>query len=182
MSQLTDLADVIGIDARTLRRAANQGTLRAERLSPRKLRLAPGEESYVRRYWKLLFDLRAALRTEPNVSFAMLFGSVARGDDEPESDVDVLVVLRDNSLGRLVDLEGRLKTAMGREIQVVDMEVAERNDLLLSMAVEDGRVLIDRQELWPSLWSEADDLRKRGDRALAESRREALEAMDAFLS
>jgi predicted nucleotidyltransferase len=182
MSQLTDLAEVVGVDARTLRRAANLGTLRAERLSPRKLRLAPGEEGYLRRYWKLLFDLRAALRTEPNVSFALLFGSVARGDDEPESDVDVLVVLRDNSLGRFVDLETRLRRTLGREIHVVDMEVAERNELLLSMAVEDGRVLVDREELWPSLWSEADELRERGERSLAESRRDALDVMTTFLS
>jgi uncharacterized protein len=182
MRQLTELADEFGIDERTLRRAANQGTLRAERPSPRKLRLAPGEESYLRRHWKLLFDLRAALRTEPNVSFALLFGSMARGDDEAGSDVDVLVVLRDNSLGKLVGLESRLQEAAGREIQVVDMEAAERNEVLLSMAVEDGRVLVDRQELWSSLWSEVDDLRERADRSLARKRRDARRAMDAFLA
>ena len=54
MSSLTDLATEIGVDERTLRRAAAQGTLRAERLSPRKLLLAPGEERYLRRHWRLL--------------------------------------------------------------------------------------------------------------------------------
>jgi predicted nucleotidyltransferase len=182
MSQLTDLAEVVGVDARTLRRAANQGMLRAERLSPRKLRLVPGEEGYLRRHWKLLFDLRAALRTEPNVSFALLFGSVARGDDEPESDVDILVVLRDNSLARLVDLEGRLKGALGREVHVVDMETATKNQVLLALAVGDGRVLVDREERWPSLRSELDLLQKRADRALDRGRRRALSAVDAFLA
>ncbi len=37
------------------------------------------EREYVRRSWRLLSTLRAALRTEQNVRFALLFGSVARG-------------------------------------------------------------------------------------------------------
>lgn len=31
----------------------------------------------------------SALRTEPTVAFAMLFGSVARGDDDTDSDVAI---------------------------------------------------------------------------------------------
>jgi predicted nucleotidyltransferase len=182
MSQLTDLADEIGIDERTLRRAASQGTLRAERVSPRKILLAPGEAGYLRRHWRLLFRLRSALRTEPNVAFAMLFGSVARGDDGADSDVDLLVVLREHSPGRLIELQDRLEQASGRKIHLVDMEAASRNEVLLSMAVEDGRVLVDREELWPPLRSELDGLRRRADRSLDRDRRRALSAVDAFLS
>lgn len=182
MSQLTDLAGEIGVDARTLRRAAAQGTLRAERLSPRKLLLAPGEAGYVRRNWRLLFRLRSALRTEPNVAFAMLFGSVARGDDGAESDVDLLVELREHSPGRLLELQDRLERAIGREIHLLDMEAAVKNEVLLSMAVEDGRVLVDREGRWTPLHSELDGLRRRADRAFARDRRRALSAIDAFLS
>jgi predicted nucleotidyltransferase len=182
MSQLTDLAEEFGVDERTLRRAAAQGTLRAERLSPRKLLLAPGEARYLRRHWELLAGLRSALRTEPNVAFATLFGSVARGDDGADSDVDLLVELREHSTDRLLDLQDRLEGASGREIHLVDMETASRNDLLLSMAVEDGRVLVDREGRWGSLRSELDALRRRADRALERDRRHALSAVDSFLS
>jgi predicted nucleotidyltransferase len=182
MSELAELAANIGVDERTLRRAAGQGTLRAERLSPRRLRLAPGEAAYLRRHWSLLATLRSALRTEPNVAFAMLFGSVARGDDSAESDVDLLVVLRQGSLGRKLELQDRLERAAGRKVHVVDMEAASRNDVLLSMAVEEGRVLVDREELWATLCSELDSLRRRARRGLERDRRQALGAIDAFLA
>jgi predicted nucleotidyltransferase len=182
MRQLTDLADDIGVDERTLRRAANQGTLRAERLSPRKLRLAPGEVGYLKRHWPLLAALRSALRTEPNVEFALLFGSVARGDDHAGSDFDLLVVLREGSLGRKVELQDRLERASARKVHLLDLEAASKNELLLSMAIEEGRVLVDRAEFWPSLRSELDSLDGRARRGLERDRRQALGAIDAFLA
>jgi predicted nucleotidyltransferase len=182
MSQLTDLAEEFGVDERTLRRAAAQGTLRAERLSPRRLMLAPGEAGYLRRHWPLLGGLRAALRTEPNVAFAMLFGSVARGDDGAESDVDLIVELREPSPGKLPELQNRLEQASGREVHLLDMEAASKNEILWSMAVEDGRVLVDRERRWASLRSELDGLRRRADRSLDRDRRRALSAVDTFLS
>jgi predicted nucleotidyltransferase len=182
MSQLTDLAEEIGVDARTLRRAAAQGTLRAERVSPRKLLLAPGEPGYLRRRWRLLFGLRSALRTEPNVAFAMLFGSVARGDDGADSDVDLIVELREPSPDRLLGLQERLEEATGRDVHLLDMEAAARNEVLLSMAVEEGRVLVDREERWGPLRADLDDLRSRADRSLDRDRRHALSAVDTFLS
>jgi predicted nucleotidyltransferase len=129
-----------------------------------------------------LFGLRSALRTEPNVAFAMLFGSVARGEDDADSDIDLLVVLREHSPGRLIELQDRLERASGREIHLVEMEAASRNEVLLSMAVEDGRVLVDREERWPPLRSELDGLRRRADRSLDRDRRRALSAVDTFLS
>jgi predicted nucleotidyltransferase len=182
MSELAVLAGEVGVAERTLRRAAAQGTIRSERRSPRRLRLAPGEAAYVRRNWPLLAAIRVALRTEPNVAFAMLFGSLARGDDGADSDIDLLVVLREQSLERVVELQDRLELALGREIDLLDMEVASKNEVLLGMAVEEGRVLVDRDGLWESLRSERDDLRRRGDRALRRDRRRALNAIDAFLS
>jgi predicted nucleotidyltransferase len=182
MRELLDLADEIGVDERTLRRAAAQGALRAERLSPRRLRLAPGESAYLRRNWPLLAALRSALRTEPNVAFAMLFGSVARGDDRAESDFDLLVVLREESPGRKLELQDRLEGASGRKVHLLDMEAASKNELLLSTAVEEGRVLVDRAGLWPSLRSELDTLRGRARRALERDRRQALGVIDAFLA
>jgi predicted nucleotidyltransferase len=182
MSQLAALAEDVGVAERTLRRAAGQGTLRAERLSPRKLRLVPGEAAYVRRNWQLLAALRQALRTEPKVVFAMVFGSAARGDDRPDSDVDLMVVLREQSLEKMVELQDRLQVATGKDIDLVGKEDASRNEVLMAMAVEEGRALVDRVGLWPELQGEREELGRRGDRSLRRDRRRALTAIDAFLS
>jgi predicted nucleotidyltransferase len=182
MSQLRSLADDLGVDERTLRRAAGQGTLRAERLSPRKLTVAPGEAAYLRRSWPLLAALRGALRTEPNVAFALLFGSVARGDDGAGSDLDLILALRDPSLDGMVELQDRLERRLGRKVDVLSVEAASSNDLLISMAVEEGRVLVDRIDLWPGLRSELSAMRRRADRTSKRERQRTLAAIDEFLS
>jgi uncharacterized protein len=182
MSQLRTLADDLGIDERTLRRAAGQGTLRAERVSPRKLKIAPGETRYLRRRWPLLAALRGALRTEPNVAFALLFGSAARGDDTADSDLDLIVALRDPSLDGMVELQDRLERRLGREVDVLSVEAASSNDLLISMAVEEGRVLVDRADLWPGLRSELGTLRRRAERTSKRERQRTLAAIDEFLA
>ena len=76
------------------RRAVVQDLLRAERPSPRTLEIPVKEREFLRRSWQLLSLLRKALRTEPTVALAVLFGSAARGEMHSESDVDVLVALR----------------------------------------------------------------------------------------
>jgi predicted nucleotidyltransferase len=182
MSQLANLADDVGVAERTLRRAVGQGTLRAGRLSPRRLRLAPGEADYVRRNWQLLAALRQALRTEPNVAFAMVFGSAARGDRRPESDVDLMVVLREQSLEKMVELQDRLRVATGEDIDLLAKDYASRNEVLMTLAVEEGRALVDRVGLWSRLQGEREELRRRGDRSLRRDRRCALAAIDQFLS
>lgn len=182
MSELAFLAEEVGVDERTLRRAVNQGTVRAERVSPRKLRLPLGESLYLRRQWPLLGQLRAALRTEPNVRFALLFGSMARGDDREDSDVDLLVVLRDPSLSRQLDLEWRLEETLGRHVDVLTLEAAERNSTLFAMAVEEGRVLVDRIGLWPKLSAASEQLSRKAQNSYRRQRREAFAALDRFLA
>src|SRR5207247_9778707 len=118
MTALALLAQQIGVHERTLRRALNEGALRARRPSPRTLDLPLSERDYVRRSWRLLSGLRSALRTEHNVGFALLFGSTARGTDTPDSDVDVLVALRDPGLERVVELGERLTAASGGPLRV----------------------------------------------------------------
>jgi predicted nucleotidyltransferase len=182
MSQLGALAEDLGVDERTLRRAAGQGTLRAERRSPRKLTVSPGEVGYLRRRWPLLAALRGALRTEPNVAFALLFGSAARGDDGADSDLDLIVALRDPSLDGMVELQDRLERGLGREVDLLSVEAASSNDLLISMAVEEGRVLVDRIDLWSGLRSELGALRRRADRTSKSDRQRTLAEIDKFLS
>ncbi len=51
-----------------------------------------------------------------------LFGSAARGDERPESDIDFLVELEpDRSLLDLIGLENDLADLFGRKVEVVTM-------------------------------------------------------------
>jgi hypothetical protein len=93
MGTLQELASDLGAQERTLRRAVAQGTLRANRTGPRRLELEHGEREYLRVHWPLLSALRRALRTEQRVRLAVLYGSIARGDEDEDSDLDLLVSL-----------------------------------------------------------------------------------------
>lgn len=161
MNELVPLADEVDASERTLRRAVNEGTLRGNRVSPRKLKLPVAEKEYVRGHWALLAQLREALRTESNVRFALLFGSTARGDDTEESDVDLLVEMRDSSFMRTVDLALKLEPLLGRQVQVLTVEDAEDNPLLLAEAVREGRVIVDREGRWPRLSGERKKFERR---------------------
>jgi hypothetical protein len=55
-----------------------------------------------------------------DVSFAGLFGSRARGEERPDSDVDILVRFnKQKGLFELVDLEKDLSDALNLEVDVV---------------------------------------------------------------
>jgi predicted nucleotidyltransferase len=182
MTELAMLAKQIGVNERTLRRSVNEGTLRASRLSPRQLELSPAEREYARRRWPLIGSLRALLRTEPNVRFALLFGSTAAGTDTPRSDVDILVDMADGSLDRVVDLTLKLEAAVGKPVDLVRLEDAERDSLFLAKKIASGRVLVDRDQEWSRLSTRKADLLERG---LAEKDRRAhaaLEGIDRMLA
>jgi predicted nucleotidyltransferase len=122
------------------------------------------------------------LRTEHNVRFALLFGSSARGTDAPGSDVDVLVVLRDPDLQRIVELSAKLTTAAGRHVDVVRLEDAQSEPLFLADVIADGRVLVDREGLWPRLRGREPTLRRTGRRSQAERAGAALARLDSMLA
>ncbi|MEX2080610.1 MAG: hypothetical protein WEC33_03255, partial [Dehalococcoidia bacterium] len=85
MGVVQQLAAELDAEERTLRRAVSQGTLRCHRSTPRRLRLAAGEREYLRDHWSLLAELRQALRTERHLQLAVLYGSLARGDEDAGS-------------------------------------------------------------------------------------------------
>lgn len=182
MSHLQRLAQDVGVNERTLRRAVAQGTLRASRPSPRKLELALTEDQYVRRSWPMISVLRSALRTEHNVRFALLFGSCARGTGTPNSDVDVLVELRDLDLQRTIDLKTKLAQLVGREVDLVVLDDATHEPSFLAHALAEGRVLVDRDDRWATLQARETRLRQRGARLDAQRVRNALAGIDRMLS
>jgi hypothetical protein len=176
------LANEIGVNERTLRRAVNEGALRASRPSPRTLELPVSESLYIRRRWPLIAKLRTVLRTERNVRLAFLFGSAARGEDTEQSDVDVIVDLRDPSLDRVFDLERKLESILDRSVDVIRLEDAEDDPTFLANALAVGRVLVDRGGAWPELMDRLPGLRRRGRRRDLKRKRDALAGIDRFLA
>lgn len=171
---LSTLAAELGTTDRTLRRAVEQGLLRAHRPSPRKLEMSVKEREFLRRSWPLLSRLREALRTEPAVSYAVLFGSRARGDVHSRSDVDVLVELREAADKRA--LASRLSRRLGLRVQLVTREEAEETPLLLREILREGRVLVDREASWPRLKKRAPSVEKAAHRERLRVEREFAES------
>ncbi len=89
--------------------------------------------------------LRARLRDEPDVVAAWLFGSVARGSDTRDSDLDVAILTRRVSTGTLddlcLDLRAALTDVVGREVDLVVMDHAHGD--LVHRVLRDGILLID---------------------------------------
>jgi predicted nucleotidyltransferase len=181
MTDLALLADEVGVNERTLRRAVAEGALRGTRRSARKLDLPLAERQYVRRSWSMLARLRGVLRTEQNVRFALLFGSTAAGTDTAASDIDVLVDLRDGSLERVADLNAKLSAVAGRPVDVVRLEDAEAEPSFLADLLAYGRVLVDREEQWPGLRRREGELDRRGRLQDARRTQAALAGIDRLL-
>jgi predicted nucleotidyltransferase len=182
MTELAMLSEEVGVSERTLRRAVSQGALRATRPTKRTLHLPFAERRYIRRSWSMLAALRAALRTEQNVRLAVLFGSAARGTDTLVSDLDVLVDLRDCSLERVVDLSLKLTEIVGRRVDVVRREDAETEPSLFLDVLADGRVLVDRDGLWPDLLACEAQIRHYAHRRQTKRAQAALAGIDRLLS
>lgn len=75
------------------------------------------------------------------VLHAAVFGSVARGEDTPESDVDILVTLDDEKVRTLFDYAGiaaDIKEWVGREIELAEKTHLrpEISPMVLSEAVD----------------------------------------------
>ena len=179
-AMLQQLADDLRTSERTLRRAWARGMVRGRRVSPYRLELPVQERVYLRRHWPTLSSLQAALRTEPNVAMAVVFGSVARGDDDAESDVDLLVALREPGVRARVALADRLRRRTGFALEVVALDDAKRHPALLAEILRDGRVLVDRERLWSKLEAQSGqiDLQMMRQRRLRAVR--AHEAQAAF--
>jgi predicted nucleotidyltransferase len=171
MTVLHEVAEQIGAHERTLRRGLVDGLLRGRRPSARTVELAPGEVAYLRANWPLLAALREALRSERSVRLAVLIGSAARGSLSKGSDVDLLVEL--DADWRTQDrLRERLARAAGRPVDLVAVDAAEKDPLLLDAALRDGRVLIDRDGRWASLRARRAEVARAAARAAVELRRD----------
>jgi predicted nucleotidyltransferase len=181
MTVLDELAEEIGTHQRTLRRGLSEGLVHGRRPTPRTVELARGEVAYLRAHWPLLRALRGALRSERTVRLAVLIGSAARGAMDERSDVDLLVDLAGADWRGRDRLRERLARAAGRPVDLVALDAAEQDPLLLDSALRDGRVLVDRDGRWPSLLARQGEVADAAVRAAGVLRTE-LHALIAELS
>jgi predicted nucleotidyltransferase len=146
------MASELGCSERTLRRYVNEGLVRGKRRGGRgEIWAPPSEELYLRSHWELLSALRGALRTEPSVSLAVLFGSTATGEERPDSDVDLLI---DHATSSMIDvfwLQCRLRERVGKKVHLVLLQDAERSPDLLADVLSEGRVIVNRGHAWDRL-------------------------------
>jgi excisionase family DNA binding protein len=165
MGVIQELAADLEVEERTLRRAVAQGTLHAYRPGPRRLRLLPGERDYLLAHWSLISALRRHLRTEHDVRLAVLYGSLARGDEDEGSDVDLLLSFARDHPSAAFKLASRLKGIVGRQVDIARLERVETQaPLLLDRVLDEGRVLIDRDGRWGRLCEHRGTIRARARR------------------
>lgn len=85
-------------------------------------------------------------RHEPGVYAAYLFGSVARGEATPNSDVDVGILLDGGVPTTLAELPTRLaedlSALLGRTVDLVVLDGASPD--LIHRVLRDGHLLLDR--------------------------------------
>ena len=183
MPEFAHLARELHVDGRTLRRATADGTIRCERVSARRRHVSEDEWRYATEHWSLLSSLRRALRTEPNVRLAVVYGSVARGDDTAGSDLDLLISLGKDRPEAAVKLAVRLERTVGREVDVARLNrVEDTAPLLLLAAIDEGRVVLDRDEEWTKLKTRRSEIARRAHHEHEARRRRARTSVRELLA
>lgn len=78
---------------------------------------------------KEIFNSIANIKTELKNDFGVksigIFGSFARGNETPESDVDVLVELEDPTFDNYMDLKFRLEELPGHTVDLVILDTVK---------------------------------------------------------
>jgi predicted nucleotidyltransferase len=93
----------------------------------------------------MLDAFRRALEAEPDVAYALLFGSRARGTERADSDADVAVELTPGAardVRALGGLMARLSSAVGRPVDLVLLD--EATPSLAYRIFHDGQLIIER--------------------------------------
>jgi predicted nucleotidyltransferase len=96
-------------------------------------------------------ELVSLLCAHPDVRLAVVYGSVARGDDHPRSDLDLLVSFTSEEAHSSASLALALSEETGRRVQVVSLSAAQDAPLLLLDILHQGRVLLDRDDEWSAV-------------------------------
>jgi len=109
----------------------------------------------------------------------VLYGSVARGDEDTGSDLDLLVLLRGDRPPDAAELALRLGRVAGRRVDVAHLKRVEaKAPLLLERILDEGRVLVDRDGLWPQLRKRRRAIHARARRSYRRQMTGARKALD----
>jgi predicted nucleotidyltransferase len=131
---------------------------------------------------ELVADLRRALRTESNVRLAVVYGSIARGDEDAGSDLDLLVSLAEDRPLAAVKLAVLLERTLGRDVDVARLNrVKDSAPLLLLQTLDEGRVVLDRDHQWEQLRAQRPDIARRARRSHAARLRRARASIDELV-
>lgn len=93
----------------------------------------------------MLTTLRRALEAEPDVAYALIFGSSARGTARADSDADIAIELVPGAardVHALGGLAARLMAAVGRSVDLVLLD--EATPALAYRIFRDGHLLVER--------------------------------------
>ena len=93
----------------------------------------------------MLDALRRVLEAEPNVVYAVLFGSSSKGTTRHDSDVDIAIELTSGAVRDVRTLGGlaaRLESAAGRAVDLILLDEAPAP--LAYRIFRDGRLLVER--------------------------------------
>jgi predicted nucleotidyltransferase len=83
---------------------------------------------------------------------ALLFGSTARGDDGPWSDVDLVVAMEGApTLTERVRLRNRIAQKTGRRVDLFILADLLVEPELLDQVLTEARPIVDRAHVWPRL-------------------------------
>lgn len=96
-------------------------------------------------YPEAVFEsLIKVLEASPEIGFALLFGSFARGTQHGGSDLDIAIggMSRPLSVLELGDLIGRLEAAAGRDVDLILLDEAPVG--LAFRVFRDGKLIVDR--------------------------------------
>ncbi len=92
-----------------------------------------------------LQSIRRLLEARPDVRLAYLFGSAARGEERPRSDLDVGVLFEDDPAPEAINrLVAELERAVGRPVDLVVLGTAP--PLLAHEVISRGTLLVCRDE------------------------------------
>jgi hypothetical protein len=89
--------------------------------------------------------------------------------------------MRDSSLVRLADLELKLERLLGKEAEVIALEDAQSNPLLLADAAREGRVIVDRDQHWPGFSADLEHFEQSARAEYRSRKKHALAGIDRLL-
>jgi predicted nucleotidyltransferase len=162
--QTLKLIEKLGTSEWTLRRLSALGTLKTEWRRSGRRPLATGESEWLTSHWELLSQLRGALRTEPSVKGAWIFGSVAKGTDQAGSDLDLVVDFKTENQMAVRALRQRLEAKVGRKIDLFLLNDLEAEPDALLHLLKEARPVVDRMDWWARLPQHKRALRARAAR------------------